>query len=71
MKKENNVRFIVKKEIVSGTQVTGRLASYQLAMISSNECDAPHVLSLEDLKKISAFLTAYVEKEEKEEGGAR
>ena len=71
MKKENNVRFIVKKEIVSGTQMTGRLASYQLAMISSDECNTPHTLSLEDLREISDFLTAYVEKEEKEEGGDR
>lgn len=61
--------FLVKKEIVSGTNIEGGMARYRIDLKTIGTDRDASSLSLDDLKEIAAFLTAYVEKEEK--GGAR
>lgn len=63
--------FIIKKEIFSGINIEGGMARYRMEMRPFGTDRNVHSFSLEDLKEIAAFLTAYVEKEEKEKGGAK
>lgn len=65
MKEKNPVSFMVKKVIVSSPGMSGRSSRYKLAQCGQES------YSLEELKEVSDFLKAYVEQEEKEEGGAQ
>ena len=65
MNEKNPVSFIVKKETVSSPGMSGRCSSYKLAQYGQES------YSLEEVKEVAEFLKAYVEQEEKEEGGAR
>lgn len=63
--------FLVKKEIVSGPRIEGCLFRYTLSLCDTRSDRDQESLSLDDLKEISGFLKAYIEKEEKQEGGER
>lgn len=67
----SNYNFLVKKEIVSGPRIEGCLFRYTLSLCDTRSDRDQESLSLDDLKEISDFLKAYIEKEEKQEGGER
>ena len=67
----NKFNFLVTKETVFGPNIKGQLTSYRLRMVNTGFCKEEMSLSLDDLKKIAAFLEAFIEKEKKQEGGER
>ena len=67
----SNYNLLVKKEIVSGPRIKGCLFRYTLSLCDTRSDRDQESLSLDDLKEISDFLKAYIEKEEKQEGGER
>lgn len=71
MKEKDTCSFLIKKEIVSGPCIKGCLFRYKLSLCDTRYDRGEESLSLDDLKVISDFLKAYIEKEEKQEGGER
>ena len=60
-------RLIVKKEVTTGINIESR-PRYKIYLKYTGTNRDVYSISLDELKEVAAFLTAYVEKEEKEGG---
>lgn len=59
--------LIVKKEVTTGINIESR-PRYKIYLKYTGTNRDVYSISLDELKEVAAFLTAYVEKEEKEGG---